>query len=181
MMAQLPPRRLPWAPLILLTLPLVSMAQTIESLGDSVFPRALPVVEVPMKIDGTTQKAGMVEINGNNLNAAGLNLQAGKSEIRGLIFNRFVGTHGAGIRIGGDGENVIVGNYFGVDKRGNLPEKLIRGILIGRSSSNVIGGLNSNDENIIWASSIGLRIQGEGSMATKSSETALAWERTAMV
>ena len=125
--------------------------------------KALPVVEKPSTIDGTTQTGGFVEIDGNGINAAGLNLQAGKTEVRGLIFHGFIGSNGTGIRIGGDGENVIAGNYFGVDASGNIPKRLSRGILIDRSSANLVGGTAAADQNIIWATDIGLRIQGDGS------------------
>jgi CSLREA domain-containing protein len=57
----------------------------------TIHPRSeLPVVTDRIVIDGTTQPAGRIEIDGSRTElAAGLSLQTGGSTVRGLVVNRF--------------------------------------------------------------------------------------------
>lgn len=134
-----------------------------SSIPEIALTKALPVVEIPCTIDATTQAAGRVVLKGNSLNAAGLNLQAGETTVKGLILHGFVGEFGTGIRIAGDGFNVVQNCYFGVDATGNQAEALSRGILIAGSTENQIGGGEAGEGNIIWATNYGVIINGSSS------------------
>ena len=63
--------------------------------------KPLPPVTRPIIIDGTTQAGGFVEIRGNEVNAPGIHLMGGKSEVRGMIIHSVQGKGAAAIKISG--------------------------------------------------------------------------------
>ncbi len=115
---------------------------------------ALPDITDPVTIDGTTQPgfAGtpLIELSGGSApNADGLKIVAGNCTVRGLVINGFSGN---GIFIIGGGNNVIQGNYIGIDPTGTLRRGNHTGIAISSSSNNVIGGTTAAARNVISAS-----------------------------
>ena len=64
----------------------------------------------------------LIELNGaNTLDANRLTITAGNSTIRGLVINRFIGSGGSAgnsIALSGGGDNVIEGNFLGIDAPG---------------------------------------------------------------
>lgn len=107
----------------------------------------------PAKIDGTTQPgyngSPLIEINGQNVPTSGtpgLWITGGDSVVRGLVINR---SRGNGIMITDGGNNVIAGNYIGVNSAGT--SALGNGIDgIGMiTANNTIGGTSASDRNII--------------------------------
>ncbi len=121
----------------------------------------LPFVSEPVIIDGTTQPgfagAPLIELNGINAGAGvnGLTIDAGGSTVKGLVINRFMG-HGIALRVSGG--NVIAGNYIGTDATGTITDpsssvhgdeygNLKAGVYIEGTSSNTIGGSNTDDDS----------------------------------
>lgn len=113
----------------------------------------LPAVSEPLVIDGTSQPGfsgqPVVQIDGVSAGAGvhGLRLLAGDSTVRGLILTRFSGD---GIRVEGNGTNVIEGNFIGigfggVGDLGNGEG----GITLYRSGFNRVGGLTVAARNVI--------------------------------
>ena len=78
---------------------------------------ALPIITAKVVIDGETQPAGFVEIDGTNAGAGvdGLYITGGNTTVKALVINRFTG---AGIHLSGAGNNTITGNYIGTDVTG---------------------------------------------------------------
>jgi len=98
----------------------------------------LPDVSNPLVIDGTTQPgfsgSAVIELvgtNGSNNNV--LHLTAGASVVRGLVINR---AGFAGIRMDGNGGNVVEGCFIGTDATGTSP----LGNGAGGAAGNSIGG-----------------------------------------
>jgi hypothetical protein len=79
----------------------------------------LPTITDPVTIDGTTQPgfAGtpVIELKGAINGAAGLQIAAGNSIVRGLLINDF----NDAIRLQGNGGDILEGNYMGTDFAGN--------------------------------------------------------------
>ena len=117
---------------------------------------APPTVTAAVTIDGTTQPGfsgtPLIELDEQTLtlgrpdgdvppdpNANGLDITAGNSTVRGLRFSRF---SGAAISIRTNGNNVIQGNYIGVDG----PNSIAMGVT---SSNNTIGGTTPSARNVI--------------------------------
>ena len=123
----------------------------------------LPALTRSVTIDGTTQIDGMVEVRANGLNAIGIDLQGGASEVRGLIISGFTGPESAAIRLKGGEGNVIAGNWIGVTQDGSAAGSNHRGIIIEESASNVIGGTSSEDANIVYSLINAIQIRGESS------------------
>ena len=132
---------------------------------------ALPGLADFILIDGTTQPgfAGVpiVELNGNNLVAVGLNLTQFRTTIRGLVINRFTS---AGIGIGGSDNNVVEGCYIGTNLAGTSASPNGNGIVfsgnVGGSVGHRIGGLSAAQRNVISGNTVdGVRIQGLGTTA----------------
>ena len=113
----------------------------------------LPSVNDSVVIDATTQ-AGfidhpVVELNGISAGTGtrGLLILAGYSTVRGLAIDRFSGD---GIRIEGNGTNIIEGNFLGVGLSGNSDSGNGEGgVTIYRSRGNLIGGTTPASRNII--------------------------------
>ena len=122
-----------------------TIAFVIASVPKSIEPKSeLPPISDPVTIDASTQPgyAGtpLVELSGKQLSngESGLNLNAGLSEVRGLVINRFPGF---GITIEGPGGNRIESNYVGTDLTGQLAKgNGLSGIQVLNSDNNRIGG-----------------------------------------
>ncbi len=124
---------------------------------------ALPEITDPVMLDGTTQAgyagAPIIELDGSLAPGAhGLVVSAGKSTVRGLVINRFVGTPSGGIVISGAGGNVLQGNYIGTNLAGDsifpAGSLITYGVILVGTNGNLIGtdgdGLNDAAEgNII--------------------------------
>lgn len=122
----------------------------------------LPQIKKPILIDGTTQAgflgSPIIEIVGDPTVGSGLDLMGGNSVIRGLALGGFSG--GAGILLEapfmdpeGGGQNLIAGNYIGLDSTGSIARSNCAGISI-QTDSNLIGGTASADRNVISGNSI---------------------------
>lgn len=108
---------------------------------------ALPSVDDPVTIDGTTQPgyaAGspVIELDGSVAGASvhGLNIVAGSdgSTVVGLVINRF---SASGINISLSGGNTVRDSYIGTDATGLLPAgNGARAIFINRASGTLIEG-----------------------------------------
>jgi len=107
---------------------------------------SLPTITQPITIDGTTQPAGRVGLNGS-----GLRITGGGSLIRGLaIYNRTGGFGVGAITLATNGGNVIEGNYLGLDASGaTYALQFFAGVYIANSSNNVIGGTTAAARNVI--------------------------------
>jgi hypothetical protein len=114
----------------------------------------LPTITDAINIDGTTEPdfAGtpIIVLDGAAASpfASGIELASNGSTIRGLVINGF-GVNG--IRINNADNNLIVGNYIGVDVTGTIDlGNLQDGIeLLNDSSGNTIGGTTAADRNVI--------------------------------
>ncbi len=126
--------------------------------------RGLPAISHAVTIDGTTQPAGLVEIDGTDAGGDnnGLDIRGGNSVVRGMVINSFrpnkdpmtataVLPEGyAGISLTSKGGNVIEGNYIGPDETGRQTANLeLIGIMIFGSSDNLIGGTVPAARNIV--------------------------------
>ena len=130
---------------------------------------ALPFISSVVIIDGTTQPgfvaaapfAPIIELSAAACGAvAALDLRAGSSgsTIRGLVINR---CPNLGIRVLGQSNCVIAGNFLGTDLAGTAPLGNRVGVYIGGSASaannNRVGGTNGgvddSDRNIISSNS----------------------------
>lgn len=112
------------------------------------------ITRYPLIIDATTQPGysgrPLVHINGSGIGSSGdgLQIQAGSSTVKGLAIYK---CNRDAIRIqGGSGGNIIQGNYLGTDSTGtNHLGNGSGGVYIYRSSSNLIGGTNIAERNVI--------------------------------
>ena len=124
---------------------------------------SLPTVTRQAVIDGATQPgfAGtpLIELNGNNLGASGLSINAAGCTVRGLDINRF---NGYGIQLNNN-QNVIVGNYIGTDWMGTTTQGNTRDGVAVNSAGNTIGGTTAALRNLIAANrGSGISISGPG-------------------
>lgn len=91
----------------------------------------------------------LIELNGANVGASidGLTINALNCSIRGLVINRF---SQYGIRImSGKGNNMIAGNFIGLDPTGTIAfGNIFSGIAVN-SSDNTIGGSAAADRNVV--------------------------------
>jgi hypothetical protein len=124
---------------------------------------SLPAITEAVVIDGTTQPgyAGtpLIEINGNggDANKYGLKFTAGNCTVRGLAINHF---GGFGLWFSNSNNNVIQGNYIGVDSTGTIRRANNYGIVM-TGDHNLIGGTSTAARNIISANnSYGVSIGG---------------------
>jgi CSLREA domain-containing protein len=123
---------------------------------------ALPEIDKPVSINGTTQESGLVRLNGfvNGIN--GLELWGGQSQVRGLALCYF---DGHGILLWSGNNNLIVGNLIGVDENNNpcpIGGKGIR--IMDTSDNNVIGGTTEAERNVIANSSLsGIYVMADSS------------------
>jgi hypothetical protein len=127
----------------------------------------LPDITSPLVIDATTQPgyqgSPLIELNGAQAGAgAGFLITVGGSTVRGFVINRF---SGPGIRLSGGGNNVIQGNYIGVDSTGTVARTNQTGISIFNSSNNLIGGTSSAARNVISGNGYdGVALDGSGNL-----------------
>ncbi|HJU54466.1 MAG TPA: Calx-beta domain-containing protein [Pyrinomonadaceae bacterium] len=117
---------------------------------------ALPEITEALTIDGTTQPgfAGspLIVLDGTQVSEGnGLKLLGGNSTIRGLVIQGF---RGYGIRVESS-NNVIQGNFVGLDPTGKLPRPNHYGIYVVNSSNNTIGGTAAAARNVISGNSYG--------------------------
>lgn len=125
---------------------------------------ALPEITDPVVLDATTQPgyAGtpLIELRGTlETNSNGFGISAGGSTVRGFIIDSFEW----GIRLNGSTNNVIQGNYIGVDSTGTQSRGNHTGIFIFNSSSNLIGGTNAAARNVISGNGDdGVDVDGSG-------------------
>jgi hypothetical protein len=129
--------------------------------------QALPEITRPVKIDGTTQKAGKVEVRGGAFAGAGFHLKGGNSEVRGMVLNGFNGVNSAAVRISDKGENVIAGNWLGTNADGTQLRQTQFGVLIEGTARNTIGGESAAEANIIYGETAGISLKGTGTDETK--------------
>jgi hypothetical protein len=121
----------------------------------------LPPIYEAVVIDGYTQPGAkpntlavgsdakiLIELDGSAAGTGthGLTIVGGNVTVRGLIVNRF---DSDGIRLQGPGGNTIAGNFIGTDTRGSVAKGNGGGIVIVDSSTNVIGGTNPGDRNVV--------------------------------
>jgi hypothetical protein len=120
---------------------------------------ALPVINEPLIIDGTTQPGfsgtPIVELDGISENFNGLDITAGNSTVKGLVISRFV----RGIYLRTNGGNVVQGNFIGTDSAGNTARHNLVGISV-LSSNNTIGGAAAGERNVISGSDTNISIDG---------------------
>jgi hypothetical protein len=127
---------------------------------------ALPAITGAVTLDGTTQPALQVELNGASAGAAadGLLISGGNSVVRGLVINRF-GDDGIQLN---SGSNVIEGNLIGTDTGGSLDQgNGGDGVVILGTSSNRVGGTTAAARNIISGNN-GNGLFITGSLATRN-------------
>jgi len=112
----------------------------------------LPEITTPVVIDGTTQSgyAGnpIIELDGSNAgnSANGLYITAGNSTVKGLVINRF---SYSGIRLETNGNNVIAGNYIGLDSAGTTSLPIGGACVYVPTSGNTIGGTTPAERNVL--------------------------------
>jgi hypothetical protein len=112
----------------------------------------LPSITTSVVIDGTTQSgyagAPIIELDGSNAGSGttALNITAGNSTVKGLVINRF---NGYGISLQVNGQNVIAGNYFGLDSAGTISLPIGGVSLLVSTSGNTIGGTTPAERNVI--------------------------------
>jgi CSLREA domain-containing protein len=127
---------------------------------------ALPEITDPVVIDATTQPgfvgSPLIELNGAfaGSGANGFTITAGGCTIRGFAINRF---NNAGIALSTNGNNVIQGNYLGIDPTGTVRRANYAGITVSQSNNNLIGGTTSGARNVISANTFyGIIMNGSG-------------------
>jgi hypothetical protein len=143
---------------------------------------ALPAITGALTIDGYSQSGSavnnssvgdnaipLIELNGLSAGAAnGLDITAGNCLVRGLIINRFTQ---AGIRLSGNGSNLVQGNFIGVNSNGTVKQPNQTDGVSVTSANNTIGGTSLSFRNLVsgnggngillaGASSSGNTIQG---------------------
>jgi hypothetical protein len=128
----------------------------------------LPEITDPVVIDASTQPgyagAPLIEINGSQASTgSGLVIKASGTTIRGLAINRF---QDSGIFIRLANNNVIQGNYIGLNVNGTGSQFNSRaGILLSESSNNLIGGTTAAARNVISGNSFeGIELIGDNNL-----------------
>ncbi|MEQ1828089.1 MAG: cadherin domain-containing protein, partial [Pirellula sp.] len=112
---------------------------------------AFPWITDSVKIDASSQSgysgSPLIELNGTSAGAGshGFRIETTNSTIRGFTINRF---SGYGVYLGSGNGNTIAGNYIGTNSAGTAASANSYGIFVN-SGSNTIGGLSTNDRNVI--------------------------------
>jgi len=123
---------------------------------------ALPDITDPVTIDGYTQPGAsentvavgdnavlLIELNGTSAGSSGLTITGGGSTIRGLVINRFGSQFDdAGIFLRSD-NNVIAGNFIGIDPAGSVELGNRSGVRVATGANNLIGGTTPAARNVI--------------------------------
>jgi hypothetical protein len=113
----------------------------------------LPTITQPVTIDGTSQPTfqttPVIQIDGSltDANATGLAVNSGSSTIRGLVINRFATN--SDIVMWGSGNNVIEGNFLGVDPSGTANLGSTNSVHVYAISNNLIGGTTAASRNVV--------------------------------
>ena len=129
---------------------------------------ALPEITDQVVIDATTQPgfAGSprVEVDGTLIsNGNGLVIKAGGSTVKGLSIINF--NNGSGLSLNTCDNNVIQGNYIGVDATGTSARANNVGLSVFTSSNNLIGGTTAAARNVISASRfVNIEITGNSNL-----------------
>ncbi|TAK12957.1 MAG: right-handed parallel beta-helix repeat-containing protein, partial [Anaerolineae bacterium] len=125
---------------------------------------ALPVITVPVNIDGTTEPdysgtTPVIKLDGISAPGGtnGLVLQGGSSTVRGLAIIRWPV---AGIHLDSN-DNTVIRNYIGVDTDGTTASANGIGVL-AEGADNIIGSTTANNRNIIAANTVGVELLGAG-------------------
>ena len=133
----------------------------------------LPDITAPVTINGYSQPGSsqasgstaatiLIEIQGANTTVAGLHLAVGSigSIIQGLAINSCTFT--PGIKVD-DANNVIAGNYIGMNAAGTQALPNMSGIII-TTNGNTIGGGSPAERNVISCvnQSLNARVRGSG-------------------
>ncbi len=129
-------------------------------------------------LDSTTNNQIANNYIGNNINANGIYTGAvqgvgiridSASTSNTIGPNNIISGNNVGVRISGNGtnDNVLIGNHIGVDYFGNAGLANDIGVVIaGGAKSNIIGGVNAGDRNIVsgnnLAVGVGLSITDAG-------------------
>ena len=113
----------------------------------------LPTITQPITIDGTSQPTfattPVIEIDGSlaSTDATGIAINAGGSTIRGLVINSFLTN--SDIVMWGVGNNVVEGNFLGVDPSGTSNLTTTNSVHVYAISNNTIGGTTTAARNVI--------------------------------
>lgn len=113
----------------------------------------LPTITQPITIDGTSQPTfattPVIEIDGSlaSTDATGFAINVGSSTIRGLAINSFLTN--SDIVMWGSGNNVIEGNFLGVDPSGTSNRTTTNSVHVYAISNNTIGGTSTAARNVI--------------------------------
>ena len=132
----------------------------------------LPFISDPVILDGYSQEGAVpadmdtpallqVQIHGGNAgpDAHGIVILSGGSIVRGLCISGFAGY---GLIIDQEGDNLIEGNFIGTTMDGSTESANGRGIGIGYTEGNTVGGLVPSARNIISGNTHeGLAIYGD--------------------
>ena len=124
----------------------------------------LPEITEPVAIDASTQPgfagAPLIELNGDNIPlGTGLLITGGNTTVRGLAIGGF---NFAGIVLRSGNNNLIQGNYIGIDATGTQPRPNHTGLLLTDSSNNIIGGTTAAARNVISGNGEGINIESPG-------------------
>ena len=128
---------------------------------------ALPTISDAVFLDGWSQggvgynASPLIEINNNGF--IGLLLTAGDSTVRGFIIG---GSINDGLKVTGGGNNLIVGNWFGLNAAGTgAAANVDDGFQIDDSDNNTVGGLNSYERNIFSGNGDdGIEVKGDDNL-----------------
>lgn len=124
----------------------------------------LPEITDPVVISADAQPgyvgAPLIELDGTNAGSAasGLVIAAGPTTIRGFAIGGF---QTAGILLRSCNNNLIEGNYVGVDATGTLARSNNIGIELANSSGNLIGGTVAAMRNVI-SGNLSYGVKGDG-------------------
>ena len=152
---------------------------------------ALPTIIAPLLIDGYSQSGAAantlsmaqlasnavprIRLDGLNAGAGadGFNVCSNDFSARGLSITRFQNA----FEIGGDNQNVscsvapnnatIVGNFLGVTTDGASIAQNSIGVFMRKDAQGVIGGVTSNDRNIISGNNTGVFCNGETTLINR--------------
>jgi len=133
----------------------------------------LPTITQPVVIDGYTQSGASpatsttlavlkIILNGTSSSGGhGLSITGGSCRVRGLVIGDFPQ---CGILLQTGGNNVIEGNYIGIDVTGDADQgNSSNGIEVSDSPGNTIGGLTPAARNVVSHNNKGIHVHGSGS------------------
>jgi hypothetical protein len=124
---------------------------------------ALPTINKPVLIDGTTQPgfAGSPSIKLDGVSAGsadGLDINASSVVVKSLDIVRFTGSFGIGNGIvlnSGASNTILQGNYVGIDTDGLTAMGFGQDAILVNSNNSTIGGLTTQARNVISGNSSG--------------------------